>query len=383
LAKALESWADLSEFLLEQFHEPDLEAVRVSLAVGISHYYLQDKPVWLLLIGPPATGKTTIVMEGCLPALSRVHILDELTPSTLLSGYTKNGRSSFLSRVGKDGILLFPDFTVFASGKWDVKTQISGQLRKVYDGHYSREIGVGGKTIQWRGKITLIAATTEEGERQWSVMRALGERFMHLRWPRGDGLKVARAAHNQLGHTAEIQQEILRLTTQFLDLPTISPLQATVNPDDYGLTHLAEMVSILRGHVVREAFTAKREIISKPEPEQATRILTAMGQVTRAHATLFRRDISEQDVRAAIRLAKDTIPPNRRRIVQAMVNYPEDGQWSRWAFLLRITRLAPSALNWSLDELQALEVIRCEQAVEKQYTFTDEFQELIRGAGCF
>jgi hypothetical protein len=124
--QALDRWSELVNSLNSWFHKPDIEALEVALSTAISHYFKQDEPVWLMVLGPPGTGKSSTIM-GALTSLHETYMLDDLTPTTLLSGWGSSARDpkkkrdcSLLNNIGteadRSGILLMHLFHVEEGG---------------------------------------------------------------------------------------------------------------------------------------------------------------------------------------------------------------------------------------------------------------------------
>jgi hypothetical protein len=382
--QAIDRWSTLTNSLKQWFHKPDLEALEVALSVAISHYFKRDDPVWLMVLGPPGTGKSSTIM-GALSSLQETYLLDDLTPTTLLSGWgagsTKEGKRkkdcSLLNNIGHDGdrsgIILMPDFTCFMAKRVEERQAIAGQLRKVYDGEYKRMTGMG-EWLEWQGKVTMMVCGTPAVESAWALMRDLGERFMQVRWGRGEGIEQAVKASGQIGSEREIKAGIRRLTQEFVDAATLQPVLTNPSVIENGVVYLAEIVAICRGHVKREK--DHKEILEIPEPEGPTRIMKALAQVARAHATLFRKaDVGDDDFRVSRRLAMDSLPPARRKILEAIANYP-DGRVG-WANLVRFTGIPPTSLTRNAEDLAALGVLQINvDGVEKTYEFAKEFSEI-------
>jgi DNA-binding MarR family transcriptional regulator len=383
--QALDRWSSLVNYLQERFHKPDIEALEVALSVAISHYFKQEEPVWLMVLGPPGTGKTSVIM-GALGCLQETYQLDDLTPTTLLSGWSegkdKQGKRkrdcSLLNNIGiegaRDGILLMPDFTCFMAKRIEERQAIAGQLRRVYDGEYDRFTGMGDR-LEWKGKVTMMVCGTPAVESAWALMRDLGERFMQVRWDRGDGVSQARAAAKQIGSERQIKAEIRRMTTGFVDWQTLVPVLTPPSDIEDSVVYLAEIVARCRGHVKRE--TGSKEILEVPEPEGPTRAMKALAQIARAHATLFRKtDVDRDDFRVSKRLAMDSLPPTRRKILETIANYP-DGQVG-WANLVRLTGVPPTTLTRNAEDLSALGILTIDSKdrIEKIYEFSEEFKEI-------
>jgi hypothetical protein len=220
----------------------------------------------------------------------------------------------------------------------------------------------------------LIAACTGALERAWAVGRDMGERFMIVRWRTGDEVKVAIAANAQVGHEAEIKQEIRRLSKAFFDgAHPAAPLAQL--PDQ--LVHLAKLIADTRRTVERRE---NGEVVGVGDAEAPTRIAKAMSQVARAHASLFgRAEVGEEDLRIARRLGVDTIPGNRKRII----DHVADTGATAYADLRVMTGLPMSTIGWIVDELDALGIIEKHKTEDGAawVRFTDVFSELRTRAG--
>ena len=108
------------------------------LATVVAHNYPGD-PVWLFLVGAPGSAKTEIIRTL---RTSKTYSLSSLTQHTLISGLkTKGDDPSLLPKL--DGkVLVIKDFTTVLSGRRDVRTEICGQLRDIYDGFCEKSFGI-------------------------------------------------------------------------------------------------------------------------------------------------------------------------------------------------------------------------------------------------
>ncbi|MCC7495899.1 MAG: hypothetical protein IT204_26335 [Fimbriimonadaceae bacterium] len=300
------------------FHNPDLEVIRAVVAAFAAHK-LNGQPVWLMLVGPPSSMKTTS-FEG-LKGLSDVHFIDSITPKTFISGQLEdpnkpNPKSpSFLHRAGADFKMVVGDFSTILSMSADKRDSILADLRRLYDGELSKEFGHtdNSGSHSWKGRITLFVAATPEVDNYKAIAQSLGERFITIRVPRPDG-EAARMAMDQDKST--INTALQKGYKELLEsLPAIEP--SVPDPLKDKLVSLAEFTVIARTHVQRNS---KKEIDAIPYPEGSTRLAQQLTQLAKGSALLEHRSVVEEtDYQLAVRIAFDSMPENRRTILKSLI----------------------------------------------------------------
>lgn len=351
ICTSLGSWQVLNNYINEWFHRPDLEALRIAFAVSLAHRTTSD-PVWLFVIGPAASGKTSIVIN-CLWSLTDAHLCGDLTPKTLLSA-SRGSNVSLLERVGTHPLLLFKDFTTILSKRDDDQKEIISQFRELWDGLVIKDTGRIRK--EWRGKATIIAACTPAVERAWGFHRDMGERFVQVRWPNGNPQRISERARAQIGHEEEIAHNMRELSKRFFDsasneLPELSIEQGT------RIDNLASISALLRTQVIRES-SNKRSIMDIGCTEEPGRITKACSLIAKSHAALFNREINDQDMKASKRIAIDSIPANRLRVIDCI---PTDAEISV-NDIVSLTDMLLRTVHWVADELEALQIITIARA---------------------
>lgn len=185
---------------------PDPGAVYAVLGTLAAHH-LNREPVWTLLVAPGGSGKTEILQAAA--GLAEVFPAATLTEPALLSGTATKERSKgatggLLVQIGESGVLLCKDFGSVLSMHRESRGQVLAALREVYDGEWTRHVGVdGGKTLSWRGKIGFIGGCTPTIDRAHAVMASMGERFLLYRLPKAPPNGQAVQALEHAGREAD------------------------------------------------------------------------------------------------------------------------------------------------------------------------------------
>jgi hypothetical protein len=315
-------WAGAVCVLEKNYTNPDIEAARILFAVLASHALKQFPPAWCLAIAPPGSMKTDLLES--FRGLPGVYFVDELTTKTFLSGKVDEAGkkrlrpASLLHRIGNDGVLVAPDFSTFTADPTALKT-ILAQLRRIYDGNYSREFGTDENPEErsWQGRLTFFAGAVPDVDRHYSLFQTLGERFIRTRWPRAGGVDTALQA---MEHTNTVIEE-LREVVRSLLLPILSNPQTA--PDvPYEIKHrianLGEFIALSRSYIERDRNT--RQAVGVPVAEGNTRLPQQLCQLARGSALLDGRpDVNEGDYKLVRRAAFDSLPPARIAVLKAIL----------------------------------------------------------------
>jgi hypothetical protein len=279
---------------------------------------LPGDPVWLLVVGPPSSGKTELL--SALSKLEHVHEVSTFTEAGLLSGSVSRDPSStggLLAEVGRFGIIVCKDFTSLLSEAPDARSGLLAALREVYDGGWVRRLGTsGGRTVGWAGKAGLLAGVTETIDRHTAVMGAMGERFVLYRMPVLDDkgrLAQARTALGNVGRQVEMRAAFAEGVAAFLaglDVPRTTP------PLDEEMTErlvlLADLATRCRSAVERDP--RDREVELVPQAEAPSRFQTVLAQLLRALAVV---GVAEEEAGAlVVRVALDSMTKSRRAVVE-------------------------------------------------------------------
>lgn len=375
-----EAWNSLSAWLNRWFNEPDLEALKIQLCALGAHYYENERPLWLFCIGSSGSGKTGIVVQT-LRGMPQAKIIGALTPKCFLSHW-QHGKeeASLLLRDGSEQIWIAKDFTTIASMRFEARAEIAARLREIWDGELISNSGAGSQKC-WKGKITVLAMATPECEENWSIMSGLGERFLTVRWrdPQ-DPIATMMKVRTQMGHTDSIADQSRKHIEEI-----VSARWKTAPTPGHEVMHkldaTARVVAKLRVRAVREGGPA-RNIVQLPEPESPTRISLALSQIIRTHMDLFHHyEPGYEEFNLASRLAIDTIPSDRRKIIEQLAL----NQTMTLSELLKRSKIPRTTFQRQIEELRQMEVLDVAKHTMRDWesrtvSYTSDFSELCREA---
>jgi hypothetical protein len=326
----------------------------LAVAAAVVANLAEGDPVWLLVVGPPSSGKTEIL--SALAGLPYIVPAAAITEAALLSGTPRKERSGgatggLLRRVGEFGILLTKDFTSVLSQHRDTAAQATAALREIYDGTWDRPLGAdGGRTLHWHGKCGFIGGVTPSYDRYWSVTNALGDRYLLLRLPETDPAKQARAAR---AHARQGQQMRGELAAAMSALIATADLAAVGVSDEDGerLDQLAIYAARTRTAVTRNGYTGEIEVL--PEPEGPARLVKALCQLSGGLSALGVGDVTRWSLLGHV--AIDCTPAIRTALLRRLIASAEP---LRTAQLATEVGLVTKTAGRVLSDLALVGVVR-------------------------
>ncbi len=299
-------------------HLPDPTPLHVVLAAVVANL-LPGDPVWVLLVGPPSSGKTELL--DSMSHLSHVHTLSTFTEAGLLSGSRSRnglGTGGLLREIGDFGIVVLKDFTSLLSEHHETRAGLLAALRELYDGHWSRTLGAqGGRTLVWQGKLGLLAGVTETIDRHTAVIGAMGERFVFCRIPvpnDEDRTAQGRVALANVGRETEMRSQLADVVQRFLAPLDLSVMPTLAEAEPY-IVALADLATRCRSVVERDGHDRSVELV--PGLEAVRRMTRVLGQLYRGLIALGLDDTKVRQL--LVRLALDGMPKVRRRVVEALM----------------------------------------------------------------
>ena len=110
-------------------------------------------------------------------------------------------------------MLVLKDLTSVLTMYREARDQVLGDLREIYDGQFTEEFGTG-TSINWSGKLGLIAGVTPVIDRHHAALAQFGDRFLSLRLPEVDRAAVWRRSADMWGTEADERRELRHAGTR-------------------------------------------------------------------------------------------------------------------------------------------------------------------------
>ena len=385
--KQMNTMEQLMAFISECFYKPDRQAARIILGTAFAHYIPNTNPIWMFVVGPPSSGKTAITVTALsglqgmfgegnswgrktageidektgMPTKRNkaekdneaVEILSTINTNTFLShqigvddpglleqicgtesykdkdGETKRRTKALYEKNGTrklvtgNALVLIPDFTVMASMRREVRGEIMGQLRRIYDGQFEKKVGTRVTKI-WTGKLSLLAATTPVIDKYTSIDSALGERFIQLNWrsnstPGRGKFAIDMLLKKQQGFKVKgpmqklIQQLFAEAEPKLLMLDIDHPVMDR-------LAALSELIAEGRTSVFGQMVDNKFVVSETSMPEDVYRIIQQFYCLLSGLCAVQCRDEpNEQDIQDVLRVGIETLPTYRSVALQAAI----------------------------------------------------------------
>ena len=276
-----------------------------------------SEPVWLQVVGPPASHKT----ESLRPFMDLPYTVavSSMTPNSLLSGHRDkddNDPSLILRLDGKN--LIIKDMTTVYSMDRTSREKIFGDMRDAFDGMCSKASGVSGLT-QYRARFGVQFAVTEIIDSSSDKMQQLGERFLTyrtFRYPPTHDQSIEYVKHvMRVSRSKTSWQELLRSTVaEQIEVIRKHVLNSPPPecPDEYyqKIAEMAHCLSMFRTSPINN---------TPVSGEMASRVSQQLyNEGSTRCASDLRRIWNEEDLSMCRRIALDTLPSQRRRVLQTL-----------------------------------------------------------------
>lgn len=348
-----------------------LDAVLATAAVE----RLDGDPLWLLLISGSGNAKTETV-QG-LDGIGALITSTISSPGALLSATPKRERDKaatggLLRKLEPRGTMVIKDVTSILSMSSDLRAEVLGALREVYDGRWSRNVGTdGGLTLDWAGRIAVVGAVTTAWDKAHSVIASMGDRFVLVRMDSSTGRQAAgRRAIGNTGSEEQMRAELAAAVAGVLAGMSTEPTVLTDSETDV-LLAAADLVTLARTGV---EYDFRGDVVDAHAPEMPTRFAKQLAQVMRGAAAIgIDRGAA---LKLAIRCARDSMPPLRLAIIDDVAKNPD----SSTADIRKRLGKPRATVDRQLQALHMLTVLECDEQ-EIQWAGRDATRWSYRLAG--
>lgn len=346
---------EVIEAIKETYIIKDEGVIKLILATVISNRKNKnDKPIWLLLLGGSSSGKT--ILLALLRRVGKWVIdVDTLSVNTFASGFGGDARDNSLLHKANYGVLVFKDFTTITSMNEEGLREIMGQMRAIYDGKFDRLLG-NGKSVNWEGKVGIIAAGTIDVQRRMRYFSQNGERFLNYIPEIGDSVEIGmRAMHNQKD-IAEREEALAQIVAKFIN----QKLEESYN----NLRYIPEQ---LERHIVEVAnfCTLARSPVNMnrknpcvvdyvPEREQPPRMAMMLKNMAVGLMHIDNEDyLSDENAKIIYKVGLDSIPVERKLALMMLAKYR--GTTTK-NLAIRLNYTTDTVRAW-LNQLNALKMV--------------------------
>jgi len=333
----------------------DTDALNTVLATAAVER-LDGDPLWLLLISGSGNAKTETVQA--LDGIGAIVTSTIASQGALLSATPKRERDKaatggLLRKLEPDGLLVIKDVTSILSMSADMRAEVLGALREVYDGRWSRNVGTdGGLTLNWAGRIAVVGAVTTAWDKAHASIAAMGDRFVLIRMDSTKGRVVAgRKAIGNTGSEITMRTELAAAAAAVINGMQRQAIVITDGETDT-LLAAADLVTLARTGV---EYDYRGDVIDSHAPEMPTRFAKQLAQVVRGGVAIGMGRTAA--VRLAIRCARDSMPPLRLAIIDDVADHPNGST----AEVRKRIGKPRATVDRQLQALHMLGVLECDE----------------------
>lgn len=347
--------------------------IRLTVAVILGNQMPDRRPIWLMLVAPPSSGKTTTLnaLQGLVITtkegnkIQPVHDISDLTENSFASGMVRNdSETSLLKKIPFGGVMSFKDFTSVLSKQQQSKIAIMAQLREIYDGSYVKRTG-NGNDVRWVGKIGAIAGVTQAVYQHLSTMSVMGDRFMLYQIPQPNRKEMLKFKIEQerKNETENDMMPIARdMMHNYMQRAFDNMRETKVHipsADEDEIIEVADFCTMVRSGIITDDYSGEIKFV--PEPEMPARMFDQMMAL--ASALIFMRQLDgeesdrmkKEDYSLIYKIAYDSIPITRRIALNYLATYK--GGVTTAALAAKINYPTKVVAQW-LEQLNALGVVK-------------------------
>lgn len=377
--KLLESLRELKETVEQDFpgmYETLVACLCVKLSMKISDNTL---PIMMILLGPPATGKTTIL--NMIKALPDSYKSDMFTPSAFLSSYAGKSKEELeqihLLKAIDGKMFLTPELAPTFSARDDALIENIGILTRVLDGQgLSRNTGVHGKISVDSSYFCWLGAMVDVPKNIWPLIGRLGAKQFFLRLGKEESYndEKVRIIKNLRGKkyqerfdevVEKLQKCYQMIDVEFLN-QTDGKIPWDVPRDDLKalqmLADLAQLLARLRANIPTDdtdRTSGSNYAFMEPNREDAERALFSLYNIARGHAILHGRNfITVDDVPVVKSIVLSSASKERIELLKMLIKQKGQITTTEFCNLRKVTRTTALRIMKMLEILEIVDEVK-------------------------
>lgn len=306
---------DVHNIYKKWFHIQDTNRIDVVLAVALSRQ-LTGTPLWLILVAPSGDMKTEQLMslddDG-----ETTKIIHKFTDKTLVNGFPDKDKYPDLAPKLNGKVILIPDMAEILTLHPNVKSQVWGQLRNLYDGFAGTQSGMGAD-IQYKNiRITFIGASTPVIDDQILIHQSLGTRELIYR-PKEVTNKEEMMKKVLINEESEeiMRREIKEINQAFIRQIRVERIIIGKKVEE-SLKLLAQYLCLMRASGSLDSHSG--ELRGNVHPEMPTRSLKQLKRLFICLKSLYINYTDQKALEIVEEVVKSSIDPVRQSIFELLL----------------------------------------------------------------
>lgn len=302
----------------------------LAMWAAVATHRVTGEPSWLLILSGPGNTKTETIytlkdVDGVVWA-SAIQGRSTLLSGTARKDMEDGATGGLLRQIGDDGVLVIKDFTSIISTDKTSREQVMAALRETYDGRWDRPLGVdGGKgakgELTWEGNLSIISAVTSVWDAKQAAVAEMGDRFLIIRTDSSDPASREAATRHAVQITGKNRRREMK---QALNGATHHVLNSMTDPDTDLTDAELDQVSNAANVVAAARSTVERENGTPVWPHAMESGARLANQLGRFFVGALSIGCSRGEaLRLTLRVAGDTIPPLRMKVLADVLDYPD------------------------------------------------------------
>lgn len=377
---------ELEETFSKHLKLRDYDPLTIMFGSVFANRLPQGEPIWLFMVAPPGGGKTALV--STLSKSPFIETLTTLTVAALVSGHrgTDGTDPSILPKLN-NRVLVVKDFTTILTAHHQVRDEIFGYLRDIYDGKIEKAFS--GHMRKYESKFGIIAAVTPVIDTYMTAQNSLGERFIKYRLdrdlsPETEKDRVRRAIMG-INKENKMREELCEVVYRLLEKPIPEEIGWEDESQIDRVVAMAMFCAKMRAMISRDKFTGEQ--LSMPTKEIGTRLAKQLAKLAMGIAIYLGHDkIGSEELRLLSIVAADTVPDRTDYVIKTMYLFsPEEPVDTRW--LMDKTGLTQPTLFRIMDDMHALKLVIKTKHVNgsygSSYRIHPETLDLVKRSGVY